>query len=463
MAQLTLIANAVAGSATRVPGGYAVRAPRPEDADQLGRLYFDCQVPGADLGDVAEGVDEVRAFFRGEFGEFWPEASGVIETGGLPVAVLLAVHRAPWEDTPDCPFITDLFTEPEYRRFGFARVLLQRCLTQASASARPEVALRVDSDNAPALRLYESLGFRPRQGEPPHAVLADAVVRWVLGVVDGERLTLVTGLRAGGSPWLVRYEGADGGGAVVLRTSGPEVAGRQALEVQGIGVAQANQLPVAGVIAARADDDGALLLLHYIDGSSRQPAEPDQARLEALGAIAARISVTDPGAAALPAVAHPIPDVDFDEMRAAAPAQPLLEAARERVAAIMPADPVGFVHGDLWCGNTLWRSERLVAVIDWDCAGLGAAGIDVGSLRGDAALCYGIEAADHVLAGWQREAGRPAESVAYWDVVAMLCTPPDMGLVLPAISSMTGRTDLTAELLRERRDMFLTDALDRLG
>jgi hypothetical protein len=45
----------------------------------------------------------------------------------------------------------------------------------------------------------------------------------------------------------------------------------------------------------------------------------------------------------------------------------------------------------------------------------------------------------------------------------MLCTPPDMGLVLPAISGMTGRTDLTAELLRERRDMFLTDALDRLG
>jgi aminoglycoside phosphotransferase (APT) family kinase protein len=121
------------------------------------------------------------------------------------------------------------------------------------------------------------------------------------------------------------------------------------------------------------------------------------------------------------------------------------------------------VHGDLWCGNTLWRSERLVAVIDWDCAGLGAAGIDLGSLRGDAALCYGIEAADHVLAGWQREAGRPAESVAYWDVVAMLCTPPDMGLVLPAISGMTGRTDLTAELLRERRDAFLTDALDRLG
>ncbi len=463
MTQLTLIADAVAGELAPLPVGFAVRAPRPGDADQLGRLYFDCQVPGADLADVVEGIDEVRAFFLGEFGEFWPEASGVVEFGGQLVAALLAVHRAPWDDTPDCPFITDLFTEPEYRRYGLARVLMERCLTEASASARPRVALRVDSENVPALRLYESLGFSSRESDPPRAVLADAVVGWVLGVVGGERLTSVTGMREGGSPWLVRYEGADGAGTVVLRTSGPEGAGRQALEVQGIGVAQANQLPVAGVIASQVDDDGAWLLLNYIDGSSRQPAEPDPARLAALGAIAARISAADAGHVALPAVAHPIPDIDFDELRAAAPGQPLLEAARERVAAITPADPIGFVHGDLWCGNTLWRSERLVAVIDWDCAGLGAAGIDLGSLRGDAALCYGIEAADHVLAGWQREAGRPAESVAYWDVVAMLCTPPDMGLVLPAISGMTGRTDLTAELLRERRDAFLTDALDRLG
>jgi aminoglycoside phosphotransferase (APT) family kinase protein len=295
------------------------------------------------------------------------------------------------------------------------------------------------------------------------AVLGDGVVRWVLAAVGGEWLTSVTGMRAGGSPWLVRYEGAEGAGAVVLRTSGPEVARRQALEVQGIGLAQAGQLPVAGVIAARADDDAALLLIEYVDGSSHQPAEPDPARLEALGAIAARISAVDPGGAALPVVGHPIPDVDFDELRAAEPAQPLLEAARDRVAAITPADPLGFVHGDLWSGNTLWRSDRLVAVIDWDCAGLGAAGIDLGSLRCDTALCYGLAAVDHVLDGWQREAGRPADSVAYWDAVAGLSTPPDIGWFLPSISGMAGRPDLTASLLRERRDAFLADALDRLG
>lgn len=167
MAQLTLIADAVAGEMASLSVGFAVRAPWAADSERLGRLYFDCQVPGADLGDVAEAIGEIRGYFKGEFGEFWPEASGVVETGGQLLAALLAVHRAPWDDTPDCPFITDLFTDPGYRRDGFARALMIRCLTEASATSRPRVALRVDSGNTPALRLYESLGFRPGQGQPP--------------------------------------------------------------------------------------------------------------------------------------------------------------------------------------------------------------------------------------------------------------------------------------------------------
>ena len=164
MAQVTLISDAVAVKLVPLPAGFAVRAPRVTDADGLGRLYFDCQVPGADLADLTEGVAEIRAFFRGEFGEFWPGGSGVIEFDGRLVAALLAVHRAPWDDTPDCPFITDLFTELANRRHGLARALVSRCLTEASATTRPQVALRADSDNAPAVRLYEDLGFRRYHG-----------------------------------------------------------------------------------------------------------------------------------------------------------------------------------------------------------------------------------------------------------------------------------------------------------
>jgi len=294
------------------------------------------------------------------------------------------------------------------------------------------------------------------------ASLDEIIVEWALAAVGGDRLVSVTGLREGGPPWLMRYEASGGGGSAVLRVGAPETARTQKFEVRGIALARAWGVPAPDVIAARADGKAALLLVEYVNGSSHQPVEPDPTRLEALGRIAARISAVDPGDAELPLVTHPTPDEDFDELRARAQPQPLLAAAQKRVAAIVPDDPVGLVHGDLWSGNTLWRGTELAAVIDWDCAGRGAAGVDLGSLRCDASMCYGLEASDHVLAGWQREAERPAESLAYWDAVAALSTPPGIDWFAEAIAGMTGRPDLTKDLLRERRDAFLADALERL-
>jgi len=78
-------------------------------------------------------------------------------------------------------------------------------------------------------------------------------------------------------------------------------------------------------------------------------------------------------------------------------------------------------------------------------------------------MSYGLGASGHVLDGWQREAQCPARSLAYWDVVAALSTPPDIDWFAGAIADMNGRPDLTRQLLRQRRDAFLADALERLG
>lgn len=293
--------------------------------------------------------------------------------------------------------------------------------------------------------------------------LDDAVVAWVLAAVDGQRLVSATGLRQGGSPWLLHYESAGRTGNAVLRVGRPGMARELEREVRGIELARGGGVPVAGVIAARTDDDAALLLIEYVNGKSYQPVEPEPARLAALGAIAARIGTVSTADADLPTVRHPIPSVDFDQLRARSAPQPLLVEAQKRVAAAVPDDPIGFVHGDLWSGNTLWNGPQLSAVIDWDCAGLGPAGVDLGSLRCDAAMCYGLDAADHVLYGWESAAGRAADSVAYWDAVAALSTPPDIDWFHEAIAGMTARPDLTKELLRERRDTFLTAALAKLG
>jgi aminoglycoside phosphotransferase (APT) family kinase protein len=122
----------------------------------------------------------------------------------------------------------------------------------------------------------------------------------------------------------------------------------------------------------------------------------------------------------------------------------------------------GLVHGDLWYGSTLWDDEgRLTAIIDWDCAGVGPAGIDLGALRIDAALYHGLPAADDILRGWEAEAGRPGCHVPYWDVVAALSSPPDMGW-FPDSMAAQGRPDLTRAVMLERRDAFLAAALSQL-
>jgi aminoglycoside phosphotransferase (APT) family kinase protein len=148
-------------------------------------------------------------------------------------------------------------------------------------------------------------------------------------------------------------------------------------------------------------------------------------------------------------------------LRAEAPAQELLQRAEEARDAYRPRPDEGFVHDDLWQGNALWDGDGLTALIDWECAGIGPAGVDLGALRLDAAMCFDVDAADDVLAGWEAQAGRRADDIYYWDVVAALSTPPDVGWHAGTISAQGG-PDLTRELLEQRRNRFLSTALDEL-
>ena len=67
-----------------------------------------------------------------------------------------------------------------------------------------------------------------------------------------------------------------------------------------------------------------------------------------------------------------------------APEPAWLEAGRSlhaRLCAQRPEEaPVGLVHGDFQPGNVLYDRGRMVGVIDWDLAGIGAQGLDVGWL-----------------------------------------------------------------------------------
>jgi aminoglycoside phosphotransferase (APT) family kinase protein len=288
-----------------------------------------------------------------------------------------------------------------------------------------------------------------------------AVLTWTSAILGGE-ITVERGLREGGSPWLIRAANA----SVVLRVAPLDSRERLATEVAALRHAAGAGLPVPEVLG---HDDGtasgfALVLTALLPGSSRIPACPDARRLRKIGAIAARISAVVPAPSdALPRRSGPIADFPWARLRQERGASAVLMQAERAVASTKPADTrAALTHGDLWYGNTLWDDHGdLTAVLDWDAAGIGSPGIDLGSLRLDAALCYGQDAVTEVLSGWEDEAGRAAPDVPYWDAVAALATPPDMTWVAPTIADQ-GRLDLTGDLLAERREAFLQGALGRL-
>jgi N-alpha-acetyltransferase 10/11 len=158
---LTLIADvSCSADALEGPHGYVVRSCRPSDVEKLGHLYFESYDPPNACRDLAEAIADMEATFAGAYGELWQEASLVAtaESGEI-VAAIQVVHRAPWDDTPDCPFIIELFTARAHRRRGLGHALMLRSMGVVAETGHKSIALRVHPENMPALRLYQRLGF----------------------------------------------------------------------------------------------------------------------------------------------------------------------------------------------------------------------------------------------------------------------------------------------------------------
>jgi len=264
-------------------------------------------------------------------------------------------------------------------------------------------------------------------------------------------------LRGEWGPWLLDL----GDREVVLKVAPDGDPAFLASEAAAMTLAASYGLPTPSLIA----HDPLALIRSVLPGTTSVPVELTATRLRALGAAAAafhRVPLT------------PTPELPMRERHmywkdlaawrreGAEPSTPLLdEAGRVLQRQPVPDDELVFVHGDLWAGNTLWLGDECVGVIDWDAAGAGSYGVDLGSLRLDTALFYGVGAIDEVLAGWEDASGRAAENVAYWDVVAALNVEADMKDSVPAMQS-TGRVDLDGATLNRRRDEFVADALARL-
>jgi N-alpha-acetyltransferase 10/11 len=147
-----------------------VRSMRRADVPALVRLWF-ASYPSR-LTSGANEVDEAAewtAAFDGQYGAFLDQASFVVESAGKLVAATQVVRDAPWDRTPTGPFILEVIVDPDVRRRGIARTLLINTLHQLTVLGYQTASLRVETDNVPALALYQQLGFREWQPKGPSA------------------------------------------------------------------------------------------------------------------------------------------------------------------------------------------------------------------------------------------------------------------------------------------------------
>ena len=257
---------------------------------------------------------------------------------------------------------------------------------------------------------------------------------------------------------------------VILKIPVPGWVGERMVitNARALRLAEDHGLAAPRLIAADLDGSasGTVVTLEtFLPGSADLPPRVSVARLREAGAAISRVNAVSLEAQDyIPHRPRPtaVDDRAAERRRGRMPTTPLLQEADERVRSHgAPAAASVFLHGDVWAGNMLWEGDRCVALIDWKTAGVGDPGVDLGSLRMQMALQYGEAAPAEVLEGWQRQAGREAVAVPYWDAVAALNTPTVLGM-----DGWLGFADdgspLGAEAVTERRDAFLRNALDQL-
>jgi aminoglycoside phosphotransferase (APT) family kinase protein len=76
------------------------------------------------------------------------------------------------------------------------------------------------------------------------------------------------------------------------------------------------------------------------------------------------------------------------------------------------------IHVDYWSGNVLWEGDEVSAVVDWEEAGYGEAGIDVAYCLMEFYLLGLDNAADSFLKVYEKEMGHATANLGLWELAA---------------------------------------------
>jgi GNAT superfamily N-acetyltransferase len=141
-----------------LPATATVRPLTPDDAEALAVLMDDAYrgtidaEPDQGLDDAR---DEVAATFAGGYGELMPGVSLLAFEGDELVSACIVTRFE------DAPFVAFTMTRAARKGQGLSRAVMTRSIRAMAEAGEPRVDLIVTAGNAPAERLYASLGFVP--------------------------------------------------------------------------------------------------------------------------------------------------------------------------------------------------------------------------------------------------------------------------------------------------------------
>src|SRR5947208_3127637 len=133
----------------------------PEEDEVLGLTKFLIDVYeghveqqyGMHVGPEEEWRGYVGGLFKGDSGQFMPDASYVALEGDRIVGAILVTY---WMGTP---LVAELGVAKDRRGRGIGRALLEAAMGRLANRDEPRLALYVTLGNDPAIALYRSLGF----------------------------------------------------------------------------------------------------------------------------------------------------------------------------------------------------------------------------------------------------------------------------------------------------------------
>jgi ribosomal protein S18 acetylase RimI-like enzyme len=138
----------------------AVRLAEGTDADVIGQLLHDFN---SEFGDPTPGpralAERVRTLF--DDGEIT-----VLLVGDGPHGIAVLRFRGSlWQEALEC-YLEELYVVPDHRGHGLGRALMEAAIHLARDQSAIYVHLATAETDVAARALYESLGFRNREGSP---------------------------------------------------------------------------------------------------------------------------------------------------------------------------------------------------------------------------------------------------------------------------------------------------------